>query len=254
MILTNLTEEKKEKYLQLYSQIHSVQDWMDLLEDDTLNYYELTESLSNYKKNTRGFWKIAEIGGDWEFDINNLPDAMYRAEDMVNDNMVGSEKEVLEKSGYAYGYNRHGTEDITQRIVDAMALENINAVINVQPPGGVKNVHIDTLTCFYNHTSTDDFSKIEFDLATRQPKNYPSLYRILVALTDWQPGWMFQLGEDSWTGWKKGDVITFDWANIPHCTANASFFQRPLLKITASGKDDWITKCIQTGEVKKIIV
>jgi hypothetical protein len=32
-------------------------------------------------------------------------------------------------------------------------------------------------------------------------------------------------------------VITFDWRNVPHSTANASFENRYLLKITGITKD-----------------
>ena len=32
--------------------------------------------------------------------------------------------------------------------------------------------------------------------------------------------------------WHAGDILTFDWPNIPHCTANASLLPRPLLQVT----------------------
>lgn len=241
----------KQQYLQLYEQVETVQDWIDLLNNSELNYFELTEALSCYQEGNPAFWKIAEISGDWEFDLKELPAPMYNAQDVVNDNMVASERHVMEKSGYAYGYHRHALGALTQQIVDVLELENINANINVQPPGSVKNIHMDTLTCFYNHGGLEDLASLKFDQATRQPKDYPTMYRILVALTDWQPGWMFQLGMEQWVGWKKGDVIAIDWLNVAHCTANASFVQRPLLKITASGKDDWISQAIKTQQVKQ---
>ena len=242
----------KEEYQQRYSQVKTVQDWIDLLNDGSLNYFELTESLSKYKPGDATFWKIAEISGDWEFDLNELPGPTYLASDVVNDNMVASEKHVLEKSGYAYGYDRHNTGKLTQQIVDALDLENISANINVQPPGSVKNLHMDTLTCFYNHNGSEDFSKLKFNRETRQPENFPTMYRILVALTDWQPGWMFQLGTDHWAGWKKGDVIAIDWLNVAHGTANSSFVTRPLLKITASAKDGWIADAIKNNTYRTI--
>jgi hypothetical protein len=244
----------KEEYQNKYNKIKTTQDWVDLLNDDSLNYFELTESLSNYKPGNPTFWKIAEVCGDWTFDLAELPAPTYLATDIVNDNMAGSERPVLEKSGYDYGYDRHNTGPLTQRIVDVLELKNVHANINVQPPGSVKNLHIDTLTCFYNHGDFSNLTDLKFDLATRQPKDYPTMYRLLVALSDWQPGWMFQLGVDQWVGWKKGDVIAIDWQNVAHCTANASFVQRPLLKITASAKNNWIQKCIDSGQIRKFTV
>jgi len=35
-------------------------------------------------------------------------------------------------------------------------------------------------------------------------------------------------------------VINFDWRNVPHCTANAGYSPRPILKIT--GISDYIDK------------
>lgn len=242
----------KEEYQQRYSQVKTVGDWINLLNDESLNYFELTDALSEYQAGDPTFWKVAEIDGDWQFDINELPEATYRASDIVNDNMVASERHVLENSGYSYGYHRHNTGQLTQKIVDALELENVSANINVQPPGSVKNLHMDTLTCFYNHSGISNFSNLEFDLKTRQPRNYPTMYRLLVALTDWQPGWMFQLGVEQWVGWKKGDVIAIDWLNVAHCTANASFVTRPLLKITASAQNNWITNAIKNNTIKQI--
>lgn len=243
----------KNKHLELYSKVETVGDWLTLLNKEDLNYFDFTESLSKYKPGNQAFWKIAEVGGDWEFNENDLPDPMYNAKDVINDNMVGSERHVLEKTNYAYGYNRHNIDSVCQRIVDTLELENINANVNVQPPGSVKNLHMDTLTCFYNH-SNDDISGLKFNRDSRQPAGYPTMYRMLVALSDWQPGWMFQLGVEQWVNWKKGDVIVMDWQNVAHCTANASFVNRPLLKITASAKSDWVKTHIENQLVKKLII
>lgn len=242
----------KQQYQEKYNAITTVQEWIDLLNDPTLNYFELTQALSQYHPGDSAFWKIAEIKGDWVFDSTRLAEPRYLADDKANLNMMGSERHVLEKSGYAYGYHSYTTDTLTQHIVNALDLENTDASINVQPPGSVKNLHMDTLTCFYNHKGMSNFADLKFDTQTRQIENFPPMYRILVALTDWQPGWMFQLGVEQWVGWKKGDVIAIDWLNIAHCTANASFVERPLLKITASGKDDWISQAIKSKQVKQV--
>lgn len=244
----------KEEYRQLYNNVKTVQEWVDVLNDKNVNFFEMTEALSNYKPGDVAFWKIAEIKGDWEFDASELDDPVNLATELVHTNTVASEKEMLERAGYCLGYNRHMPGELTQRIVDSLNLENVNANINLQPPNSVKNLHMDTLTCYYRDGMAQDFSNLEFDPATRQPKDFPQLYRILVALTDWQPGWMFQLGVDQWVNWKKGDVIALDWLNVAHSTANASFVSRPLLKITASAKDNWIADVIKNNTFKTITI
>ena len=80
----------------------------------------------------------------------------------------------------------------------------------------------------------------ELDKKLKQPKGMQNLHRIFVALTDWQPGWMWQFGTDHWCNWKKGDVIKFDWRNVPHSTANAGYSARSILKIT--GTSDFVEK------------
>ena len=57
-------------------------------------------------------------------------------------------------------------------------------------------------------------------------------YRALVFLEDWKPGQFYQYGNHTYTGWKAGEAHIFDWANVPHSTANASMYARPLLQVT----------------------
>lgn len=85
--------------------------------------------------------------------------------------------------------------------------------IHVQWPGQVWNRHIDKLQKW----NPDDPSKV---------------LRIFIQLTDWQPGQFWEYGNYHWNQWKAGDVSTFDWANIPHCTANAGHHPRVTFQIT----------------------
>ena len=56
-----------------------------------------------------------------------------------------------------------------------------------------------------------------------------------------------------WHGWKKGDVMFFDWQNTPHSTANCGTEDRPLLKITGTLDDDsFVTIARNTGKIKNI--
>lgn len=100
-----------------------------------------------------------------------------------------------------------------QRLSDAFALEDCMDRIHVQQPGEVWNLHIDKLQKW----APDD------------PKR---VMRIMIQLTDWQPGQFWEYGNYHYNQWRAGDVTTFDWANIPHATANAGFDHRVTLQLT----------------------
>ena len=100
-----------------------------------------------------------------------------------------------------------------QRVSDAFALENCMNRIHVQQPGEVWNLHIDKLYKW-------------------NPDHPDSVMRIMIQLTAWQPGQFWEYGNYHYNHWRAGDVTTFDWANIPHCTANAGFDPRVTLQLT----------------------
>ena len=100
-----------------------------------------------------------------------------------------------------------------QLISDAFGLDDCMNRIHVQLPGQVWNLHIDKL----NKWAPDDPSKV---------------MRIFVQLTDWQPGQFWEYGNYHWNQWRSGDVSTFDWANMPHSTANAGHHPRITFQLT----------------------
>lgn len=103
--------------------------------------------------------------------------------------------------------------DSLQKISDAFALEDCMARIHVQQPGEVWNLHIDKLNKW-------------------APEDPDSVMRIMIQLTDWQPGQFWEYGNYHYNQWRGGDVTTFDWANTPHCTANAGYHARVTLQLT----------------------
>jgi hypothetical protein len=100
-----------------------------------------------------------------------------------------------------------------QLISDAFALEDCMERIHVQRPGEVWNLHIDKLQKW-------------------APDNPDSVMRIMIQLTDWQPGQFWEYGNYHYNQWRAGDVTTFDWKNIPHATANAGYHPRITFQIT----------------------
>ena len=85
--------------------------------------------------------------------------------------------------------------------------------IHVQLPGELWNLHIDKLYKW-------------------APENPDSIMRIFIQLTDWQPGQFWEYGNYHWNQWRAGDISTFDWQNIPHCTANAGYQPRVTFQLT----------------------
>lgn len=103
--------------------------------------------------------------------------------------------------------------DSLQQITDAFGLDKCMARIHVQLPGELWNLHIDKLSKW-------------------APDAPESIMRIMIQLTDWQPGQFWEYGNYHYNQWRAGDVTTFDWVNMPHCTANAGYDPRVTLQLT----------------------
>jgi hypothetical protein len=92
-------------------------------------------------------------------------------------------------------------------------IEDAKIRMHYQQPGQMFNLHIDKLQ-------------------ERCPDDPERVIRMSVMLTDWEPGQFYLYGTTTYTRWRAGDVHIFDWANVPHATANASRSMRPVLQVT----------------------
>lgn len=222
-------------YIKLYDEVDTVDDWLELLKDPSFNWTECMLSLAKYKPGDFSFEKIGEIKGNWTFDSANL--FLKASENLDNNKYVdASEIALLKANNFTHGYKEYQADVLSNQIADALGFTDYKAAINIQEPGSIKNLHADSLNGWYK--DVEKFRSLPLDKNRKQPKGTKNLHRVFVALSDWQPGWMWQFGTDHWSNWKKGDVINFDWRNVPHCTANAGYSARPILKIT--GVSDFI--------------
>ena len=98
-------------------------------------------------------------------------------------------------------------------VTEAFGLDDCMERIHIQRPGEIWNLHIDKLQKW----SPEDPSRVG---------------RYFVQLTDWQPGQFWEYGNYHWNQWRAGDVSTFDWANMPHSTANAGHHPRVTFQLT----------------------
>lgn len=103
--------------------------------------------------------------------------------------------------------------DSLQKISDLFGLDDCMNRIHVQQPGEVWNLHIDKLQKWC-------------------PEDPRRIMRIMIQLTDWQPGQFWAYGNYHYNQWRAGDVTTFDWANVPHSTANAGHYPRVTFQLT----------------------
>jgi hypothetical protein len=100
-----------------------------------------------------------------------------------------------------------------KQMVDLWGLENVSYRCHVQRPGQCFAPHIDKLW----HRNPEDPSRI---------------VRIIVHLSDYEPGQFIMYGNAIHTKWRSGDIHIFDTLNVPHATANLSTVPRPNLTIT----------------------
>jgi hypothetical protein len=123
----------------------------------------------------------------------------------------------LEQQGYGKDHIvtdlNYDLAPVFQQIADEFALEKSQARIHVQRPGQTWNLHLDKLEKW-------------------MPADPSQVVRYFVQLTDWQPGHFWSYGNYQWSGWRAGNVSTFDWINVPHATANAGHVARATLQIT----------------------
>ena len=102
---------------------------------------------------------------------------------------------------------------VLQRISSLFAFADPMNRLHVQWPGQVWTMHIDKLQKW-------------------APEDPDSVMRVMIQLTDWQPGHYWNYGNYTHQGWQAGDVTTFDWQNVPHATANAGHVPRVTFQIT----------------------
>jgi len=169
--------------------------------------------------------KLGKIIGDYSSDvktaISNAKPATWRTRGAVGksrpEEELAAEEYDLEQTGYGKDYIiTHLAWEVSpqlQKISDLFGLKDCMNRVHVQMPGEVWNLHLDKLEKW-------------------NPEQPYLVTRIVVQLTDWQMGHFWSYGNYNHTGWKAGDVSTFDWKNVPHSTANAGHVPRVTFQMT----------------------
>ena len=178
------------------------------------------------RRETNGYdykW-LARFEGDWAKELEEIkliaqpktwatrgknyhpdhPDLISEQNDLINAGM-DPEQVILRKHFEFTG--------IWKIMIDELGLTDIKKAFHIQYPGELLNLHIDK----------------QYEM-NEDPKQ---VVRFFIFLEDWKPGHFFQMGT-SFVQWRKGDLIWFDWPNIPHASANAGWEPRCLIQITGT--------------------
>lgn len=177
---------------------------------------------------------IGKFTGDWDEEltqtINNSQEITWRNRNPIDGTSkdIEAEEYDLMRSGAGVDLKLTNLEynllPVFQRMTDALKLQpgdkrNIQSRVHVQFPGQMWNLHIDKLEKWHK-------------------ADPHSVYRFMIMLNDWQPGHFIQYGNFVHTGYRAGEIYSFDWYNVPHCTANAGHGPRCTLLVTGVASDE----------------
>lgn len=101
-------------------------------------------------------------------------------------------------------------------ILDIVAFEEKQTNVQMQEPGEITPLHTDQLTVKRGEEDYGD----------------PRSHRILVFLTNWSFGQVFQYGNETLTHWRSGDVVVMLNKDVPHGGANFGMVPRIILQVT----------------------
>lgn len=105
-----------------------------------------------------------------------------------------------------------------QKMPDLIGFDRCVAKLQIQLTGDCTNVHVDKMDFHYA-----DIPKTEWD----------TIGRLIIMLTDWEPGQFMNFGNYNHSRWRAGEISTWDWRHVPHGTANSSL--KPRVLMTVSG-------------------
>jgi hypothetical protein len=114
-------------------------------------------------------------------------------------------------------------------MIESLHMQKTKQAFHIQHPGEMLNLHIDKQYEMHN--------------------DHTRIARFFIFLEDWKPGHFMHMGT-SFVKWRKGDVLWFDWPNMPHASANAGWEPRCLIQVT--GTITKLTEKLLLGNTKEI--
>jgi len=126
-------------------------------------------------------------------------------------------------------------QTVIDRLADILQVRKPMARMQVLEPGNMMTMHCDDLAVGYMRPIEQSLiGKVEFteeELAMFDADNYYAT-RFLIMMEDWQWGQGMMFNDRTFTHWKSGDVLYWDWTNVAHSTFNSGYIPRGLLRLT----------------------
>lgn len=237
-----LTEDKIKLYEKVLLSVNTIEEWIKIVS------LEKKEILQDFRAWVCGwpykeskFKKINSISIDkniFEKPLNNW-DPYFLSENKTK---------LQPGTEYIFSYFNNVVEgknfltNIEKTIKNALSLDCVHLTIRNQKPGMVYAWHFDGMKNYYHNVWIKNYPNKNMLLFNRKSlwtyeKYIPQ--RFFIPLDDWHPGQLFQLGSTLWQGWKAGDILWYNWQTLPHATANASMYDRPMLVITGLTEVDY---------------
>jgi hypothetical protein len=260
----------------LLDNVNTAQEWYEFLQANE-NYVQANHASSSYPLDWSKidhpinlsefiYQKIGEVKNfDWDSFIKKLEEDIEgvnsynskvcrtRVENFSHE-LQFLQSMGFDKEGHVIDPTRDRYPEVFE-LIDNFNFYYFKPQIRIQFPGSVQEAHTDALDCFWG--DIDDhvpgIKQLPFDPVTKTPNGHWAI-RLIIPVYDWIPGQVFAFEDHMWSGWKAGEIITFDWANLMHYTANSSFKPRAIIKVTGITDDpnNWIFDAINNGTEKQI--
>ena len=191
--------------------------------------WELGKELSNYHfdksiKDEDAYQKCGRFVGDWKDELEESYKTMasvtwnnrwhkHGKKDPRGNLSENEIKDIIDAGGDPNVTMYQGSYvigPVMQKMIDALGMDNCRHKLHIQLTGEVVSMHMDK----------------HYELEGGEAR------RFLIALEDWEPGQIMIFGNQLCERWTAGDIITWEWRDIPHATANASLHKRPMLAVT----------------------
>lgn len=184
----------------------------------------------------RWFWPVHKFNDTWQQELDtiinqqlshpiNWQTRKYTNNRTAESSMLDQEEyDITAAGGYAKMHLVNVVDDFAnypnlQNVINWFDLDRCVPRLHLQFCGQVWNQHIDKLDAVYSDVDPSCIKKY------------------VVLLTNWQPGHYYNYGTSIYQNWQSGDAHEFDWANIPHGTANSSHSVRASLNIMGITKE-----------------
>jgi hypothetical protein len=227
------TTAQKIKFAR-YDSVETIKDYIDFLDglESRVADQIFRQTNSGWPDREGYFGKVAELPiHDGFFESNILPVSQERTPTPL---VWDQEYLCGQQNASPIEYN---LREIADMVVDAFDIEEPFVQLSCQKPGMVHAFHFDDLKTYYKGIWTENDpsrKELKFNRQTLWAEvDDRFAIKFMIPLTDWRYGHIFQFGMKYWDNWRAGDVVIFDWQNLPHGTANASFYDRPMVRVSA---------------------